>query len=89
MQKEIEEVEQLEETLRNARLALKENVRSIREVEARLRKLKKSLAKLEGYLNSQPRMRGASPRPRVQNPLQEKLNSLPLEERQAFLLQHM
>ncbi|MBI1289572.1 MAG: hypothetical protein GC178_18575 [Flavobacteriales bacterium] len=87
MQKEIEEVEQLEESLRETRLALKENVRSIREVEARLRRLKSSLARLEAHLNN-PR-RSGSPRPRLQNPIQQKLNSLPLEERQAFLLENM
>lgn len=88
MQKEIEEVEQLEDALRETRLALKENVRSIREVEARLRRLKTSLAKLEAQLENPRSGRGGSTKPRVLNPIQATLNSLPLEERQAFLEKH-
>lgn len=88
MQKEIEEVEQLEDALRETRLALKENIRSVREAEARLRRLKTSLARLEAQLDNPRRGRAGRIKPRVHNPIQATLNSLPLEEREAFLKKH-
>lgn len=85
IEKEIVEIENIEETLNELALSLKENVRSIRDINSRLRKLRTAVSKMESKYGKRP----DSERQRLYNPLQATLNSLPLEERAAFLAEHM
>ncbi|MCF8275113.1 MAG: hypothetical protein K9J17_00140 [Flavobacteriales bacterium] len=81
-QKNVDQIEQLEESLKEIRLSLKKNVSAVRTLEAQLRKLSNSLVRSDSPKERKVKTKSVATK---QNKLQQELNSLPLQERQQFL----